>query len=791
MRLEQLLSQAANAKNAGDAVDRLVSAWNTNPTPELEDAIVALDRNTPPFDGDQARFIKAAKSATPSERGPLLAVATTGTLAEVTRRLELITEWTADPRTSRTILALLSGAPWSSDSSKPAWTAAFAAMVKQRDARFVAAAKTLPAKWKVRSSMRQWLERSFARAIEGLQVQEARPLSAKERSLLEAAVKRHTTTPAAKKGAAKDEAALLQAVYERPADDGPRAVLADLLQEKNDPRGEFIALQLANDARAKKLLAPNAKKWLGALAPVLGADVEFRRGFPAVGRTKFRHQADAEQYGNLAEWATLEELEWGTPTPIPRGQEPSCRFIGPAFRHLKIARGPHLPSLLDAKSPWALTTLEVGVADELELNALDAKVPTLFPALETLSLRNVHGAWFRKVRNLGSLGTLVVRGAPMKVADGWDVFKALPVKTFAISTGESFWRFSRGANGTFSKLRVELADQENSMRHEEYARTLPSGFLESFELVTGKKADPKAVGAIRAALGAAQKRWKGGKATSKTASTTPVTTPLRRLLRTFAVRDLPTGERVVVDVEGPQVLAKGTNEVLHTSGTEVSWAEVSPDGKLLAIARYREVELLSLPTLERVWKSASSVEDTRGLQFQGSSLWHFARTGSERFGVKSGKVEKAYGLTTRFIGLSDDGAWALRLGKGGGFEVGGTDARKSVAFPGELASFVADGKILIVTGPGKGPLTLHLVDARTQSISRASSTVKVDARAYELARSPSGRRALVVAEPGYVVIDTSTLEARLFKRKMRGFAAFASDDVVCAIENGVIETLKM
>lgn len=507
MSLLPLLSQAANAKTSSDAIDRLVSAWNLNPAKELEDAIVAIDGERPAFVGD---FLKVAKKAPPSERGPLLASVTTAALSDVTRRLELLAQWSRDPRTSRMLLELLSGVPWSSDSSKPAWTAAFALMVKQADARFVAASKELPSKWKVRSTMRQWLERAFARAIERLEPIAATALSTQERAALTKAVTTHAKAKASRAGA-KDEASLLQAIYATPADDGPRAVLADLLQERNDPRGEFIALQLANDARANKLLAANAKKWVGELAPVLTTELEFRRGFPAVGRTKFRHQADAEKFGGRPEWATFEELEWGTPTPIPRGQEPFCRFIGPVFRHLKIARGPYLPSLLAAKEPWALEALEVVVTGEKELVELGAKLPTLFPKLTKLFVRNVQGEWFRGVKHLDRLAELTTRGAPKSYGRGWEVLQSLPVGALVISTGESRWHFTRGSKGTFSKLTLHLADKENALRHEDYTRQLPTGFLESFELVTGKKPDAKAVPAIRRALELAQKRWAAGK----------------------------------------------------------------------------------------------------------------------------------------------------------------------------------------------------------------------------------------------------------------------------------------
>jgi uncharacterized protein (TIGR02996 family) len=776
MSVQALLDHAAKAKSANDAMDRLVAAWNENPAPALEAALVALDQH-PPFDGDQAAFLKAARSAKPSQRGPLLAAATTGTLAEVTRRLELLHAWPADPRTSRRLLELFSSVPWSSDSSKPAWTAAFALMVKQRDARFVAAAKTLPATWKVRATMKQWLDRAFTRALQQLSPRKPAQLTAKEQATLEKVLKVHAAPPKAKAATGKDEASLLAAVYAAPVDDAPRAVLADLLQEKNDPRGEFIALQLANDPKASKLVKAHGKTWLGALGPVLTADVEFRRGFPAVGRTKFRHQADAEKFGALPAWATFEELEW--PSTMTRGQEPFCGFIGPAFRHLKVARGPHLPSLLAAKAPWALESLEVRVSDSAELSALGAALPVLFPKLTHLTVVNMRGEWFRDVKHLDRLTELTVRGSAHGYTEGWAVLRSLPVKALTLSTGASRWSFARGTGGAFSKLTLHLADAENALRHEDLARLLPTGFLESFEVVPGQKPDKKAVEAIGRALEAAQKRWKGAGASTKSG---PVVTPLRSLGRTFLIRDLPGGERVAVDVDGVQVLAKGTTDVIHLHGVGISGAAMNADGTRLALAS-SGVTVLSLPTLERVWASKSKVEDVRGLQFQGSSLWLFARTGSERFNAQTGAPEEQLGPVTRLYGLSSDGAFALRSAKTGGFEVGPLGARTATPVPGQHAAFVADDQVLSVDAPNDGTLTLHLVDPRTQAATRATPTFTVKGGVFQLAISPQGRSALIAVNPGFVVVDLPSLEARLIKKVLRAFAAFASEGECVAEEN--------
>lgn len=80
---------------------------------------------------------------------------------------------------------------------------------------------------------------------------------------------------------------LLSSVYRQPDDDDLRLVVADALQERNDPRGEFIAMQLAIAkgmasaevrALALELERANGHEWAKAIPGV--TRVEFRRGFP-------------------------------------------------------------------------------------------------------------------------------------------------------------------------------------------------------------------------------------------------------------------------------------------------------------------------------------------------------------------------------------------------------------------------------------------------------------------------------------------------------------------------------
>src|SRR5262245_22036841 len=91
-----------------------------------------------------------------------------------------------------------------------------------------------------------------------------------------------------------DDDPFLRAVFERPDDDHPRLVFADWLEERGDPRGEFIRAQcelarLADDDprrpallhRTDRLYQDHGDDWKAPVSAVLGAPASgwFRRGF--------------------------------------------------------------------------------------------------------------------------------------------------------------------------------------------------------------------------------------------------------------------------------------------------------------------------------------------------------------------------------------------------------------------------------------------------------------------------------------------------------------------------------
>jgi len=101
-------------------------------------------------------------------------------------------------------------------------------------------------------------------------------------------------------------------VYEAPFDLSRRHVLADALQELGDPRGEFIALQLArsDEKRQKKLLTANRKDWLGPFA-TYAADARFEDGFVSELRLKPLKPAQFSALSSVREWATVKRVRPG------------------------------------------------------------------------------------------------------------------------------------------------------------------------------------------------------------------------------------------------------------------------------------------------------------------------------------------------------------------------------------------------------------------------------------------------------------------------------------------------
>ena len=143
--------------------------------------------------------------------------------------------------------------------------------------------------------------------------------------------------------------ALLEEAKSEPDDDVPRQVLADWLQDHDDPRGKFLFTQLrrarlADDdpeqdglaRRERQLLGEHALTWLGPLAD-LASGWAFRRGFVVL-------QARAERLltGAVDDLARRGGFDWVEEVL------------------LQEVRSPHLDRLADSAILDRLTCLDLG-----------------------------------------------------------------------------------------------------------------------------------------------------------------------------------------------------------------------------------------------------------------------------------------------------------------------------------------------------------------------------------------------------------------------------------------------
>lgn len=202
-----------------------------------------------------------------------------------------------------------------------------------------------------------------------------------------------------------DEAALWTQVYERPEDLSVRAVLSDLLIERGDPRGPFIAAQLAGDTTQPPMDLVGA--FLGPIAGVLRPEsVRFARGFPVSGLVNGSIQARKIAVALLQrEWATFESLQ-------------HLERLAPTLRSLTSAPGLSQQGADEwIKKRWKVPLIHVG----LPFSAVDraARLPT---ALDHLSLRHLYvraqmdlSPLFDSLRAVTTLRTLSFGSAMLRV----------------------------------------------------------------------------------------------------------------------------------------------------------------------------------------------------------------------------------------------------------------------------------------------------------------------------------------------------------------------------------------
>lgn len=164
-----------------------------------------------------------------------------------------------------------------------------------------------------RSTVRDWLKQELPPIAAKLESAAVEPLSETNAERWRA-----LASPAAPPRAApRDSNELFREVLARPDDDAVRSVLADLLIEACDPRGQLLSLQLrgvTDDPLVRKLLRAHRAEWLGAELEATLAQVVFRRGFPEEASLRSNASASREVWEAAAKderLATIRILHQG------------------------------------------------------------------------------------------------------------------------------------------------------------------------------------------------------------------------------------------------------------------------------------------------------------------------------------------------------------------------------------------------------------------------------------------------------------------------------------------------
>ena len=324
---------ALQANQAGSALVHAIAAWRKLRAPalaELVDKIAkVVDAGMGEIDGGkkevQDKWLDIATQRRAIDLGRLLAILDETSLPNIRKRFELLGAFAPDPRLA---LRMLPIPPNYSYEAGPCFKMAFDIAESSGDPRVRELLNELLAKTlvKKKGDSTGWVEYIEKHARRAKKVRDALP----ESVAVPAAVKARLAEcmAACKKLSAADEASLiaqsakknvdteldtlLAAVLAHPDDDHTRSVYADALQERGDPRGEFIALQLAktDEKRQRKLLDEHGRDWIAPLDAAIKPDsIRFARGFLDACRVEWKTPKQRQQLVGHPLWSTVTELD--------------------------------------------------------------------------------------------------------------------------------------------------------------------------------------------------------------------------------------------------------------------------------------------------------------------------------------------------------------------------------------------------------------------------------------------------------------------------------------------------
>ena len=322
LRLAAMIERAADAVADNDwrgALRGLLEGWRASRAPELARAYELLARHTdaePLMGVDPSvrlRSFRARADRVAKDRRdlPLLLDEPWHPDLPERERLELLRPWGPDPLLAGALARRLRlpAAPEPLDGEL--LELILELLEHQGDRRQLSALTHFEAHATLRSHQRRRVAAVCA-ALEAIVESPLDPLAARALARFDAR----------QRGAEREQherAALFERIFQDPSDAGARAVLADYLTSRGDPRGEFIMLQLergvgrqAPTARERALLTRHAHEWAGPLHAALGLDGRrFEGGFLTAASIELAPLPSA--LIEIPDWSTLTALDGHVP----------------------------------------------------------------------------------------------------------------------------------------------------------------------------------------------------------------------------------------------------------------------------------------------------------------------------------------------------------------------------------------------------------------------------------------------------------------------------------------------
>jgi uncharacterized protein (TIGR02996 family) len=306
------------AREPSGLLAQLLDAWREGRSAVLADAIDRVSaiaaEGRKPIDSD-AEWLKVAAAGEAADVPRLFFAMANGVCKHLRGRMARLDERGPDPRLPALLLDLSYDHLYRLCDADGVWTQR--TLIDTGDVRI---APLLRAR-NESGSLSYWMRERVA-LLDNLEAMPQRELTVLESQQLAALVARRAGRSVVV-DPLRDEK-MLQAIWAAPDDDAPREIYADWLQEQGDPRGEFIALQMARSRsridqpgarRERALLTRHKHRWLGPLAPWIApvSRARFERGFVCAATFDLQSRLGVETFYLHPALSTLRQfrLVWG------------------------------------------------------------------------------------------------------------------------------------------------------------------------------------------------------------------------------------------------------------------------------------------------------------------------------------------------------------------------------------------------------------------------------------------------------------------------------------------------